>query len=162
MVAQRFALSHPELVRSLTLVATLCTFKDPVGEALRERARVARTHGMETIAQLSNARWFPPEFKGRRPDVLDRATTSLLSQHPNFHGSMWDMISALDFESDISAITCPTLVVVGAEVLNAPLAAGQKNCRFDGGASLQQVKALGHFPPIEQPRAFRLAAASSG
>ncbi|MDH6169993.1 3-oxoadipate enol-lactonase [Variovorax boronicumulans] len=154
MIAQRFALRHPGLVRSLTLVATLCTFADPVREALRERARVARTQGMETIAKLSNARWFPPAFRERRPDVLDRATASLLSQDPEFHASMWDMISALDFESEISAITCPTLVVVGAEDPNAPLAAGQRIAALIGGAALQKMEALGHFPPIESPRAF--------
>ena len=154
MIAQRFALRQPERVRSLTLVATLCTFADPVREALRERARVARTQGMSEIAPLSTARWFPAAFRERRPDVLDRATTSLLAQDAEFHASMWDMISGLDFEAEISAITCPTLVVAGTEDGNAPVAAGRKIADLIPGASLQPMAGVGHFPPVESPAAF--------
>ena len=115
MIAQTFALRAPERVESLTLVATLCTFPGPVREALRERARVARTEGMARIAELSNERWFPPAFRERRPDLLDRATGTLLRQDPAFHAGMWEMIAGLDLTADLPAIASPTLVVAGEE-----------------------------------------------
>ena len=50
MLAQHLALRRPDLVRTLTLVATLCTLPEGVRQALRERARVARSQGTARIA----------------------------------------------------------------------------------------------------------------
>lgn len=154
MIAQVFALRRPHRVRSLSLIATLCTFPEPVREALRERARVARAEGMAKIALLSNDRWFTPAFRDRRPDMLDRATKSLLLQDPDFHASMWEMIAGLDLEAQLPAITCPTLVAAGAEDINAPIAAAEKIASLIAGASLHELAGLGHFPPFEAPAPF--------
>lgn len=154
MIAQMFALKRPELVRSLTLVATLCTFPTAVRGALRERASVARTHGMARIAPLSNERWFPASFRQRRPDVLDRATTSLLARQPESHASMWEMIAGLDLENRISAITCPTRVIAGSEDVNAPVAAANQIAARIAGATVVEMPGVGHFPPFESPVAF--------
>ncbi len=154
MIAQDFTLRRPDLVCSLSLVATLCTFAGPVREAIRERARIARADGMAKIAQLSNQRWFTPAFRERRPDMLDRATNSLMQQDPEFHACMWEMIAALELEAQLPSIACPTLVVVGGEDVNAPLAAGAKIARLIRGAALDEMAGLGHFPPFEAPAAF--------
>jgi 3-oxoadipate enol-lactonase len=154
MIAQVLALRRPDLVRSLSLIATLCTFPEPVREALRERASVARTQGMAKIAQLSNERWFPAAFRERRPDMLDRATKSLLLQDPYFHAAMWGMIAGLDLEARLPEIDCPTLVVAGGEDINAPVAAGEKISGLIKGASLNVMAGLGHFPPFEAPEPF--------
>ena len=154
MIAQIFALRRPDLVSSLSLVATLCTFPEPVREALRERARVARAEGMATIARLSNERWFTPAFRERRPDMLDRATKSLLLQDPDFHAGMWEMIAGLDLEAQLPTIACRTLVVAGAEDINAPPAAAEKIAGLIPSASLHVMAGLGHFPPFEAPAPF--------
>lgn len=154
MIAQTFVLQRPDLVRSLCLVATTCTFPDVVRDALRERARVSRAEGMARIARLSNERWFPPSFRERRPDMLDRATKSLLLQEPDFHAAMWEMISGLDLEARLPAIACPTLVVAGAEDVNAPAAAVELIAELITGASLTTLQGVGHFPPFEAPQTF--------
>lgn len=154
MIAQALALRRPDLVRSLTLVATLCTFPEPVRQALRERARVARTDGMATIAALSIERWLTPAFRARRPDVVARATLGLMRQPGEFHARMWDMIAALDLESQLHAIACPTLVVTGTADVNAPPAAAQQIARAIPGAVVELMHGLGHFPPFEAPDAF--------
>ncbi|WFS03404.1 alpha/beta fold hydrolase [Rhizobium tumorigenes] len=154
MIAQTLALQRPDLVRSLTLVATMCTFPEPVRGALRERARVARSEGMSKIAQLSNERWFPPHFRERRPDLLDRATRNLLAQDPEFHASIWELIAGLDLEAQLPAISAPTLVIVGAEDINAPLSAGRLIADRIAGAELHEMIGLGHFPPFETPEPF--------
>lgn len=154
MIAQIFALRRPDLVRSLTLVATLCDFEAPVRRALRERARVARAEGMGRIAALSNERWFPADFRQRRPDMLDRTTAALLRQRPDFHAAMWEMISGLDLAESIPAITCPTLIVVGAEDANAPVSMGEKMAGLIPHSTLEVLPGVGHFPPFETPALF--------
>ena len=96
MIAQTLALARPGLVRSLSLVATLCTFPGPVRLALRERARLSREAGMAAIVPLSQERWFPPPFRAARPDILDRAAKDLLQQDPQVHALMWETIATLD------------------------------------------------------------------
>ncbi|MDX7951457.1 alpha/beta fold hydrolase [Lichenihabitans sp. Uapishka_5] len=154
MVAQTLALARPDVVRSLTLVATLCTLPDPVREAMRERARVARADGMAALVSPTLERWFPPVFRAGRPDMLDRAAKSVLRHDPVVYAEMWEMIAGLDLEARISTIACPTLVVAGAEDVNAPVAAGQRMADLIPGASLHILSGVGHFPPLEAPHAF--------
>ena len=154
MIAQILALRRPDLVRSLSLVATLCTFPEEVRGALRERARVARSEGMPRIAELSNQRWFTSDFRDRRPDVLARATRSLLQQSGAFHAGMWDMISGLELEAQLGAISCPTLVVTGEADVNAPPSAAARIAKAVPGSLLKVFPGLGHFPPFEAAAAF--------
>ncbi len=154
MIAQTFALRRPDLVRSLGLIATLCTFPDEVRQALRERARVAREEGMARIAELSNERWFTPGFRARRPDMMERTRRSLLQQPREFHAAMWEMIADLELEAEIRSIASPTLVATGMRDVNAPPAAAERIVKAVPGASLQLMPDLGHFPPFEAPDAF--------
>lgn len=149
MIAQFSALRRPDLIRSLSLVATWCSFPDEIRAALRERARVARTEGMARIAELSNQRWFTAEFRARRPDILIRTTRSLLQQVPEFHAGMWEMISDLELAARLPAISRPTLVVAGTLDVNAPAFAAERIVAGIGGSRLAMMPGLGHFPPIE-------------
>ena len=56
MIAQTLALARHELVRSLSLVGTLCTLSDAVRSTLRERACVSREKGMAATVPLSQER----------------------------------------------------------------------------------------------------------
>lgn len=154
MIAQTFALRRPDLVRSLSLVATLCTFPAEVRQALRERARVARQEGMARIAELSNERWFTPAFRERRPDMTARTRRSLLLQSGEVHAAMWEMIATLDLKAQIAAISCPTLVVTGTADVNAPPAAAETIADAIRGAKLHVMPDIGHFPPFEAPDPF--------
>jgi 3-oxoadipate enol-lactonase len=154
MVAQTLAVARPDLVQSLTLVATLCTLTDPVRGAMRERARVARAEGMAALISPTLDRWFPVTFREGRPDVIDRAAKSVLRHDPTVYAEMWEMISGLRLDAQIPAIACPTLVVAGAEDGNAPVAAGQRIADLIPGAKLHVLPGVGHFPSSEAPRAF--------
>ena len=154
MVAQTVALRRPDLVRSLCLVATLCSFPDDVRLALRERAAVARSQGMARIAELSNQRWFTAGFRARRPDILARTTRSLLQQRDEVHAGMWEMIAGLDLEALLPALSCPTLVITGDADINAPPASAKQIASLIRSSSLKVMPGIGHFPPFEVPDAF--------
>ena len=154
MIAQALTISRPEWVRSLSLVATSCTFPDLTRQAVRERARVSRAGGMAAIAPLSAERWFPLAFRTQRPDVIDRAIKAMLQQDPEFHASLWAMVATLDLEQNLKAVTCPTMVVAGGEDISAPASAGQRIVDRITGSTLHVVEGCGHFPPLEAPEAF--------
>lgn len=154
MIAQTLAVTAPAAVRSLTLVATSCTFPEEVRHILQKRGQVAREGGMEAITPLHLERWFPADFRARRPDVIDRIGKILLRQSNNFHADMWDMVSTLDLERQLAAVTCPVLVVAGQDDASAPPAAGQLIADCVPNATLHVLPRCGHFPPIEYPAEF--------
>ena len=154
MIAQTLAVTYPASIRSLSLVATSCTFPEATRRVVGERARVARAGGMALIAPLSLERWFPPAFRDRRPDVLDRATKTMLPQDPEYHASLWDMVATLDVERRLSALTCPVMIVAGGEDVSAPAAAGQLIVNQVAEGKLHVMPGCGHFPPLEAPAEF--------
>jgi 3-oxoadipate enol-lactonase len=153
MIAQTVAVRHPSLIRSLTLVATSCTFADSVRLAIRDRAAVTRAEGMAVIAASHLERWFTPGFRERRPDVLDRLFKLLLRQDAELHASLWDAVTTLDIQG-LSALVCPTMVIVGENDPSAPAAAGQMIVNQITGAFLHVVAGSGHFPPFETAGEF--------
>ena len=153
MIAQTVAVRHPSLIRSLTLVATSCTFSDSVRLAIRDRAVVTRAEGMAVVAASHLERWFTPGFRERRPDVLDRLLKLLLRQDAELHASLWDAVTTLEIQG-LSALVCPTMVIVGESDLSAPTAAGQMIVDQIAGASLHVVAGSGHFPPFESAGEF--------
>ena len=154
MIAQTRAVARPQCVRSLSLVATSCTFPDTARQALGERARVTRAGGMAAIAPLSAERWFPPGFRAQRPDVIDRAIKLMLRQEPAYHASLWDMVAALHLEQQLGDVSCPTMVVAGGEDPSAPASAGQRIVDRIAASTLHVIEGCGHFPPFEAPDAF--------
>ena len=72
MIAQAFALAQPEAMRSLVLIGTAATF--PEGDAA-SRATALRPHAAKawprSIPQTLE-RWFTPETRAQRPDIVDR------------------------------------------------------------------------------------------
>lgn len=154
MIAQTVAVRFPTLVRSLTLVATLCTFSDAVREVIRHRASFVRQHDMAVIIPLHLERWFPADFRRRRPDVLDRFTKILNGQHPEFHACMWEMVATLDVEQALTTVQCPVLVVAGADDPSAPPPAGQVIVDRVNDGRLVVLPDCGHFPQIEQAAQF--------
>src|SRR5450830_466103 len=154
MIAQTVAVTRPELVCSLTLIATSCTFPEPLRKVLTERAQVVRQQGMEVIVPLHLERWFPQDFRQRRPDVLDRFAKILFRQNPEFHASMWDMVATLDIAHQLKTLRCPVMVVAGEEDPSAAPAAGKRITDQIDDARLVVIPASGHFPQMEYPAEF--------
>jgi 3-oxoadipate enol-lactonase len=165
MIAQTLAAAAPERGRSLTLVATSCTFPEAVRQMLRERGRVAREEGMAVMAPLHLARWFPADFRAAHPDVLHRFAARLLRQDNGFHAAMWDMVATLDIKAALSSVTCPVMIVAGGDDASAPPAAAQLIAESLSAASASVTPApqppivhivphSGHFPPLEYPEHF--------
>ncbi len=151
MIAQAFAIREPQRVRSLCLIDTAAAFAPEARAAMRARAEAARNGGMQAVLQSTIERWFTPANAARRPDLVERVTTTLLADDPSVHGAMWDMISRLDLVAELGRIACPTLVLVGEFDPSSPPAAArvlQANIR---GAELHVIAGASHMAPLEKP-----------
>lgn len=153
MVAQSFALNHPELIRSLCLIGAACTLADPVRQTLRGRAATARRDGMPAVLQAATGHWFTAKFRQQRPDVIDRAEKTVLACDPEQYAALWEMIAGLEVRERLAELRCPTLVLVGEEDSSTPPAAARLIAEQVPGARVEVIAGVAHMAPIEAPDA---------
>lgn len=151
ILAQSLALSRPALVRSLVLVDTAATFTAAGRRAMRDRAATARRGGMAAVVAGLVDHWFTPETARRRPDLVDRATKTLLGDDPQVHAAVWEMIAEVELAGELPRIDRPTLVVVGELDSTSPVSSAQLLRDAIPDSRLRIVPRAAHLSPLEHP-----------
>lgn len=151
MIAQSLVLARPDLVCSLTLMATACTFTEPARAAMRDRAKALREGGMGAVLQPSLERWFTPEMRAQRPDVMDRVCKTVLGDDPLIQAAIWEIIAKFDVSGRLGEIKCPTLVLGGEEDCSTPPEAAAVLAEQIAGAKLVVLPRSAHILSVETP-----------
>ena len=160
MIAQAFTLACPETVRSLTLIGTAATFSEDERGFARARAATARRDGMAAIIPTTLERWFTPQTRARRPDIVDRVAKSMRAGDPAIYAAMWNMMAGLDFADRLGEIGCPTLVMTGEADPICPPAVAKRIHDGVAGSQLAIVPDAAHMCILEQPDAISRRIAS--
>lgn len=113
MIAQATVLARPDLIRSLTLMGTASKFSAEVSAGMKARAEAVRKGGMAAVLSSSLDRWFTPQTRSKRPDLIDRVEKTILDDDPAIHATIWEIISEFNVHARLGEIRCPTLVMVG-------------------------------------------------
>ena len=153
MLAQATVLARPDLVLTLTLIGTASTFTEAARSGMRARASLVRTEGMASILGSSLDRWFTPEFRSARPDIIDRVTTTILADDPAIHSAIWEMIAGFDVHERLDEIKCPTLILVGALDPSTPPSAATAMLQAIAGATMVVLPGVSHIATVEAPGA---------
>lgn len=153
MIAQSFALAYPDKVRSLSLIATAATFADVVRDGMRARAETVEQGGMAAVLHSSLERWFTPETRARRPDLIERISRTMLANNPEVHAAMWRMIATFEVLPRLAEIVCPTLVLVGDKDPSTPPSAAALIAENIAGAQLVVLTNTSHIAMLESPAA---------
>jgi 3-oxoadipate enol-lactonase len=150
---------RPDRVRALVLA-------DTRAEADGEAARAARDSMIETLAAGGAAAVFErmqPGLLGEttrtaRPGVVGQVRTLVLSQPADgIHRAIERLKSRPDSTPLLARISCPALIVVGAEdQITTPEVAGQLQARIRG-SELAVIPKAGHLSNLEQPAPFNQA-----
>ena len=140
-------------MRSLCLIGSACTLPEPVRQAMRERAAKARREGMQAVLATATGHWFTPEFRQRRPDVIDRVEKTFLAFAPDQYAALWEMIATLETRERLAELICPTLLLVGEHDVSTPPAAARVIQERVTGARLEIIAGAAHLTPIETPQA---------
>ncbi|MBN9756712.1 alpha/beta fold hydrolase [Pseudonocardia sp. Ae707_Ps2] len=151
MLAQATAVADPGITASLTLIDTAASFSDAGRAAMRARAAQARTEGMAAVLEGLFGHWFTADTRARRPDLVERATRTLLAQDPQVHAAMWEMIAGFELAADLPRIGCPTMVVVGEHDSSSPVSVARQLRDTIPDARLRVVPAAAHLAPLEKP-----------
>jgi 3-oxoadipate enol-lactonase len=156
MIAQATVLARPELVLTLTLIGTASTFPEPVRQGMRARAQAVRTGGMEAVLQSSLERWFTPETRARRPDIIDRVSKTILADDPDVHAAIWDIVSHFEVHDRLAEIKSP-LVLVGERDPSTPPSTASALAESISGAKMVVVPNASHIVTVEAPVAVNTA-----
>ena len=131
-IARNVALSFPERLHSLTLVATAPGFQRggtplPMERLVGSRAR------REALDELADS------FSRVRQECYQKTLAASQAQ---------------DHGAPIEAIRAPTLVIAGDEDQMYPPSIARDLARRIPGAELVMIEGAGHLPNLEQPERF--------
>ena len=146
----------PGLFTGLVLCDTKAGADTPEGAAGRETfARSALTQGLHWVADQMAPKLLRPTPD---PAALSEVRKLVGGGTPvGVAAAQRGMALRPDSTSTLATITCPTLVVVGAEDGLTPPAEAEKLVAGIRGATLARIDGAGHLPNIEQPAAYNAA-----
>ncbi|MEU5259836.1 alpha/beta fold hydrolase [Amycolatopsis sp. NPDC021455] len=148
MIALRAASREPDRVLSLT---AMCCAAVLDRQSWLERAATVRERGLEPIVPAVMARWFTPEFRGRRPDVVRTYEDMLRSTPPEGYAMGCDVLADADVRGDLAAIKAPTLVIGGAADPATPPPEQRAIAGAIAHARLEILPDVGHLAPVAAP-----------
>ena len=156
-IGQILALAYPQMLRSLVLCDTTSRVPAEAKPMWDERVRVAQTQGMEPHVEPTIGRWFTAPFREQRADVVTPVRGMIRGTNPRGYIGCCHAIAALNLTDRLSAITVPTLVVVGEDDSATPVAASRTIHEQIKGSELVILKSASHLSNMEQSEAFNRA-----
>jgi 3-oxoadipate enol-lactonase len=154
MVAQALAITRPDLVARLVLVATSCRSHPDAKANMEARVAALADAGPEAAAQVAAASIFSAAWRRQNPEQLARflhwrclAPTEPLT-------AAMRAVYDYDLSRGLPGIRVPTLVVAGTGDTLIPPAASQQIADLIPGAELHLLPDVGHIIPVEAPNAF--------
>jgi pimeloyl-ACP methyl ester carboxylesterase len=146
----------PGLFRGLALCDTRPGADLPEGAANREKfAQTTLEKGLSWVTDEMTPKLLKPQPDA--PAVKEVRSLIAGGTPAGVAAAQRGMAKRPDSTPTLAAITCPTLVVVGAEDTLTPPPESEKMAKAVKGAKLVKVPGAGHLPNIENPEAFNKA-----
>ena len=158
MTGMTMALKKPGVLRSLVLCDTAS--QDPLGDPKLWQQRIDAVHAggsMEPMVEATVARFLTADTIKSKPTVADAVRQMVRATNIVGYIGCCQALSKLALTDRISAITLPTMVVVGAEdpATNVGMAKGIHE-RI-AGSELVILDRAAHLSNMDQPAAFSAA-----
>lgn len=160
MVAQWLAATRPDLVRHLVLTATLARPVDRFCTALERWEQMVVAGQWRAFAAAANEAAYTGSELLRRRLLLRLTRPPAMPHLVGRHRALTAACLAHDATEVLDRITCPTLVLAGADDPVVPPAASRALAAAIPGAVYEEFPGLAHGFP-EQSRARTLAAVTA-
>jgi 3-oxoadipate enol-lactonase len=151
MIAMDFTTQHPDSVKALVVGDGMP--KIGTADMWNQRIDTLRQHGMAHLADMILARWFAPSFKDTHP-IDYRGYSNMLTRMPvtGYTGTC-EAIRDSDLTEAVRGITCPTLVLCGAEDASTPPDMVRGLTEIVPNSRFVEIAKAGHLPCVENPSA---------
>ncbi|WP_174189609.1 alpha/beta fold hydrolase [Nocardia barduliensis] len=157
-VGQRIAARHGGLLRSLTLLDSSAEPEDPgkIGEYKR-LALAVRLFGAGPVLGRIEPHLFGSRFRAdpaNRPVIEEWAARLRRCDRAAVRKAVLGVADRASVEHEITAVTVPTLVVVGADDAATPPPRSERIAALIPDARLHTIADCGHTSSLEQPAAI--------
>jgi 3-oxoadipate enol-lactonase len=157
-VGMRLAARRSDLVRSLTLLDTSAGPEDPDKvSSYRLLAKVYGLLGIGPVRSRVEPIMFGPTFladPASKQHIDAWITEVRAANRSGMKKAIYGVTDRVPVAAELSQITAPTLVVVGADDVATPVAKSEAIVAAITGSRLEVVPASGHSSTIEQPEAL--------
>lgn len=151
LVAQHLVAAKPGMATSLTLFGPIIEPADSARERLRERAGLARRHGMDHVADLLLGGSLSAAT--HRDDPLAAAFVRESHMRQDAEGFARSCEALAEAEAaDHGLIACPTLIVTGEDDGVGPPSVARDLAARIAGAECVILERCGHWTPVEKPQ----------
>ena len=153
VIAQRFALDFPELVRSLTLISTSSEVNVQAQAAWEKLATGVEQQGFTAAAGMAD-RLHAAHFTRAHPERVQNRECLTAANDPRAFAAAARAVSAFNWTNDLRRVTAPTLILQGLEDVLTPPGGAVKMNRALPHSRLLMLPECGHFVPDEKPEVF--------
>lgn len=154
MVAQALAISRPDLVARLVLVATSCRTHPDARANMEARIAALADAGAEAAAAVAAESIFSAGWRQQNPEQLARFLHWRCLAPADPLTAAMRAVYGYDLSPGLPGIRVPTLVIAGTGDTLIPPAASQEIAGLIPGAELHLLPDAGHMIPVEAPEAF--------
>jgi 3-oxoadipate enol-lactonase len=150
-IGQQLALTVPDRLEGLAIIASAARFADPPSWAVR--AAQVREQGTEILVPSRTGTWFTAEWAEQEPAAAQRLLDMLRATPAEGYAACCEAIGAFDVRDRLRDITAPTLAVAGTE--DPATTVDMVRLLADGIPDSEFVVVAGaaHLPNATHPRA---------
>lgn len=145
----------PDRIERAIVCDSGCASTPASAKQWEERIAIARTKGMEAIAEPMLQRWFPPDFKSANPPVVNKVRDMILTTPVDGFVGCCAALSDHDFRSAAGTVNKPVLFICGEK--DGPNAAMRDLHKVVRESQFVEIPRAGHISNIEQPEMFTRA-----
>lgn len=151
LIAQWFALEHPDRVDRLALISTVAERTAAERARVLERADKVREEGIASVVSAAEDRWFTPAFKAANPDKVALRLSQLKANDHRSYAAAYRVFAEADEGVDLAKIRKPTLVVTGENDIGSNPRMARRMHEAIVGSRLIILPELRHSVLLEAP-----------
>jgi 3-oxoadipate enol-lactonase len=150
VIAQHFAIEHPDRVLSLTFVGGIVEIPEAGKAGLEQRAKTVLEQGMDPVGEAICDAGLSAHTKATNTAVVGFVRELMQRNDPAGYAASCRALAAAK-AIDHSAVQVPVLVVVGDEDRTGPLPVAKKLYQGFPNSRLVVIAESGHWTTLEQP-----------
>jgi 3-oxoadipate enol-lactonase len=149
VIAQRFTLDFPELVRSLTLMSTSSEVGEQAQKGWLKLADNIEQRGFSTNTD-GGSRVFTAGFVKANPDQIKALAERTATNDPRAYAAAARAVGVYNWTAELGRIQAPTLILQGLEDVLTPPGGSVKLSRGIPRSRLLMVPECGHGMTVEK------------
>ncbi|MEM7120435.1 MAG: alpha/beta fold hydrolase [Pseudomonadota bacterium] len=156
MINRRFTMDHPDRVAALVILNSPHERGPEAQKLVEERAADTAAGGPAANIDTSIARWFTPDFRETRPDIIALARQWILANDPEVYAQARQVLAqgVVELVHPQPPIAAPSLVITTENDSGSTPAMSHGIAREIAGAEIVIIPSLQHMGLVEEPELF--------